>query len=121
MISEQPVDNSDGANRVSQEHIAFTTHFSENLEVQASTTPEGTAVTTITAVVFALVVSFFGLVPNENSTSLRTFLLWLAVAFNIILYFGYFIFFWMTSGQTPGKGLMGVRVISIDGRPLTFF
>lgn len=80
------------------------------------------AVTTISALVFALIISFFGLTPGENSTSsLQTFLLWLALTINLVLYFGYFIFFWMTSGQTPGKGLMGIRVISMDGRPLTFF
>ena len=44
-MSEQSVDNGDIANPVSEEHIAFTTQFSDNLEVQASTTPEGTAVT----------------------------------------------------------------------------
>jgi len=77
-------------------------------------------ITTVTAVVFALIISFFGLTPNENATSLRILLLWLAVVINTVLYFGYFVFFWMTSGQTPGKGLMGVRVIGVNGRPLSF-
>lgn len=40
---------------------------------------------------------------------------------NIVLVFGYFIFFWTSSGQTIGKALMGVRVVSVSGRPLTFF
>lgn len=42
------------------------------------------------------------------------------VVVNVILIFGYFIFFWMSSGQTLGKALMGVRVVSVSGRPLTF-
>ena len=40
---------------------------------------------------------------------------------NIVLVFEYFIFFWTSSGQTIGKALMGVRVVSVSGRPLTFF
>jgi uncharacterized RDD family membrane protein YckC len=40
---------------------------------------------------------------------------------NVFLVFGYYIFFWTSSGQTLGKALMGVRVVSVSGRPLTFF
>lgn len=29
--------------------------------------------------------------------------------------FGYLIFFWSTSGSTPGKAIMGIKVISTDG------
>ncbi len=43
-MSEQSMENGDGASPVSEEHIAFTTQFSDNLEVQANTTLEGTAV-----------------------------------------------------------------------------
>ncbi len=43
-MSEQSVDNGDTAYQVSEEHVAFTTQFSQNIEAQASTTPEGTAV-----------------------------------------------------------------------------
>lgn len=39
---------------------------------------------------------------------------------NTVIIFGYFIFFWMSSGQTLGKAFMGVRVVSVSGRPLTF-
>ena len=31
----------------------------------------------------------------------------------------YLVTFWRLSGQTPGKWLMGLKVVSIDGRPLT--
>lgn len=31
----------------------------------------------------------------------------------------YYIFFWTFGGQTPGKALMGVRVVRFDGQPMT--
>lgn len=40
-------------------------------------------------------------------------------AVNVVLIIGYFVFFWMSSGQTLGKAVMGVRVVSVTGRPLT--
>lgn len=33
----------------------------------------------------------------------------------------YYIFFWTLLGQTPGKMLLGVRIISLDGSSLTFW
>lgn len=88
------------------------------------------AVTGITSIIFGLVLNFFNLTPeninaslgNESSASIdyALVLFFILVIFNTILFFGYYIFFWMTSGQTLGKGLMGVRVISTDGRPLSF-
>ncbi len=32
----------------------------------------------------------------------------------------YLVAFWRASGQTPGKWLMGLKVVSLDGRPLAF-
>lgn len=32
----------------------------------------------------------------------------------------YPIFFWMLTGQTIGKGIMGLRVVQIHGKPVTF-
>jgi uncharacterized RDD family membrane protein YckC len=29
------------------------------------------------------------------------------------------VFFWVLAGVTPGKGLMGLRVVTRDGRPLS--
>lgn len=31
---------------------------------------------------------------------------------------GYHLFFWMLTGQTPGKYIMGLRVVSVDGKKL---
>jgi uncharacterized RDD family membrane protein YckC len=34
-------------------------------------------------------------------------------------YFVYPVFFWVLAGQTPGKRLMGLRVVRTDGQPFT--
>ncbi|MBI4468493.1 MAG: RDD family protein [Acidobacteria bacterium] len=45
-----------------------------------------------------------------------------AILANFLLIFGYFVFFeFWWNGQTPGKRWLGLRVISEDGRPVTFF
>ena len=44
----------------------------------------------------------------------------LALIINFVLYYGYFIIFWMLVGQTPGKMIMGVRIVSTDGSPIGF-
>jgi uncharacterized RDD family membrane protein YckC len=31
----------------------------------------------------------------------------------------YALFFWSTTGQTPGKAVMGVRVVRLDGKPMS--
>lgn len=33
---------------------------------------------------------------------------------------GYFVGFWATTGQTPGKMVMGIKVISTDGQPVSW-
>jgi uncharacterized RDD family membrane protein YckC len=33
----------------------------------------------------------------------------------------YFLFFWTLAGQTPGKMLLGLRVVSLDGSRITFW
>jgi uncharacterized RDD family membrane protein YckC len=33
----------------------------------------------------------------------------------------YFVFFWSFVGYTPGKALMGLRIVRQDGRPLSFW
>ena len=36
------------------------------------------------------------------------------------MYFGYVVLFWVISGQTLGKRLMGLRVAQMDGSRMTF-
>jgi len=44
----------------------------------------------------------------------------LVILINIVIYFIYYIGSWMVAGQTPGKSLMGVRIVRTDGRRLKF-
>lgn len=37
-----------------------------------------------------------------------------------IVYFGYFIYFYGTSGQTLGKKMLRIKVVSTNGTPLTY-
>lgn len=38
---------------------------------------------------------------------------------NLTVYLGYYVGLWVFAGQTPGKALMGVRVIAVDGGRIT--
>jgi len=44
----------------------------------------------------------------------------LSVVLTIGVYIGYPLFFWTLTGQTPGTLLMGLRVVTTDGRYLSF-
>lgn len=78
----------------------------------------------------SLVWRFFDLIPDiftdlfgsteTIANAYKAALPTITPAVNVVLVFGYFIFFWVSSGQTLGKALMGVRVVSVSGRPLTF-
>ncbi len=37
----------------------------------------------------------------------------------VIISIGYYLYFWTNSGQTPGKKLLGLRVVSKDESPIT--
>ena len=39
--------------------------------------------------------------------------------FTILISIGYFVGFWATTGQTPGKMAMGIKVIGTDGQPVS--
>jgi uncharacterized RDD family membrane protein YckC len=44
-----------------------------------------------------------------------------AVLLSFVLLWGYYLLFeWRWNGQTPGKRLVGLRVMRVDGRPVTF-
>jgi uncharacterized RDD family membrane protein YckC len=43
---------------------------------------------------------------------------WLMALFSAFFGFIYFIFFWVIAGFTPGKALLGLRVVRSDGRPV---
>ena len=45
----------------------------------------------------------------------------LALAFAVVVFAGYPVFFWSMMGQTPGKWALGLRVVRTDGRPLSIW
>jgi uncharacterized RDD family membrane protein YckC len=40
----------------------------------------------------------------------------IAIALGVAIFVGYYIGFWLGAGQTPGKRIMGVRIVRRDGR-----
>jgi uncharacterized RDD family membrane protein YckC len=66
--------------------------------------------------VILLVINFviglvLGLVLGDSGSLLASLL-------SIVIAFGYLIYFWTTTGQTPGKKMMGLKVIATDGATL---
>ena len=57
-----------------------------------------------------------GLTNPERMVELTTWI-WL---FTMILNVAYFTYFHGSNGRTPGKMLMGLQVVSIDGKPVSF-
>jgi uncharacterized RDD family membrane protein YckC len=49
----------------------------------------------------------------------RIFVTILILLTNLTVYIGYYVGLWVFAGQTLGKALMGVRVISVDGGRIT--
>jgi uncharacterized RDD family membrane protein YckC len=82
----------------------------------------------ITGAVFLLFISFFDvgqiLLFWQNLLGLDNLGRQLAAMVSPIitlLIFSYFVFFWTFLGYTPGKALMGLRIVRQDGRPLSFW
>jgi len=72
-----------------------------------------------------MILNFFNLeflvsapLGDENSL-LRLVLLGASAGFSVLLVCGYPLLFWLLTGQTPGKAFMGLRVVSLDGRPIS--
>lgn len=83
----------------------------------------------VTIAVIDLVLSFLGiqqliqsipLFANQEVPAPRATLVSLATAFlvNVLVFDTYQIFFWMVIGKTPGKALVGLRVVSQSGDKL---
>ena len=64
---------------------------------------------------------FSSLMPGAT-TSLEQLIEGLTAGFLVaLLVAGYYIFFWVFAGYTPGKAFMGIRIITTDGRKISFF
>jgi len=61
--------------------------------------------------------SLIARMTNPEQLSILTLWIW---AFSMILNILYFTYFYGTSGRSPGKILMGLQVVTTDGKPLTF-
>jgi uncharacterized RDD family membrane protein YckC len=80
----------------------------------------------ITTVVLLIIDFFFGLFGiddwlaslNSESTVQGLAILFSSVGIFLLVSIGYNIGFWLLSGQTPGKRVLGVRVIRKDGTRL---
>lgn len=58
----------------------------------------------------------------NDSLSFPTALLAIITGLSVILVSaGYYIFFWTLAGQTPGKLLMGLQIVNLNGDPITFW
>lgn len=78
-----------------------------------------------------LILGFFNISVDDLLTSLlrgdlllklaNLFIAGVLLLLNFVFFVGYFLFFWVLVGQTPGKMLMGVRVVGMNGRPLSFW
>lgn len=81
-------------------------------------------------IIIVVVLIFAGWMLNTLSTlfqldilsSIATiFQIWVTSIIVILFSAGYYIFFWTLIGRTPGKLLLGLRVVSRNGRPITFW
>lgn len=55
-----------------------------------------------------------------NDPARITFIVFLATAFYIIMSIAYFTYFHGIKGRTPGKMLLGLQVLTVDGTPVNF-
>jgi uncharacterized RDD family membrane protein YckC len=86
-----------------------------------------TGTSTVVAGIAGLILNFFNIdfiqVATDSSADLSARLPGLILLgayglFNLVLFLAYAPFFWLVAGQTPGKAIMGLRVITLDGKPL---
>jgi uncharacterized RDD family membrane protein YckC len=57
-------------------------------------------------------------IGEEPTTLGRTIISVVGAVTFLVTYFGYPVFFWVIIGQTPGKRLLGLRVVRTDGQKL---
>lgn len=66
--------------------------------------------------------NFFRILMPGASSSLEQLVSRLTTGFLLAFTIAfYYIFFWVFAGYTPGKALMGLRIITIEGRKISFF
>jgi uncharacterized RDD family membrane protein YckC len=67
-------------------------------------------------------ISFDGVTGEAVASEMSKWTLAVFLVISAVLFSGYFIIFeWLFNGQTPGKRLFKLRVIRVDGRPITLW
>jgi uncharacterized RDD family membrane protein YckC len=74
----------------------------------------------------SLIIHFFGLnsiitdlTNGRFQATLQEISLLIGAVFMPLFSLGYFLFFWVVAGFTPGKGLLGLRVVRSNRQPVT--
>ena len=62
--------------------------------------------------VSGLITAIFGAAGNDLVTVLGSLVV-------VVFVFWYYIYFWTSTGQTPGKSIMKIKVVATDGSKLT--
>jgi uncharacterized RDD family membrane protein YckC len=80
------------------------------------------AILVITIVVITWVINTtIELFPFTTTVELPDAIVLIVAGLTILLFVsGYYVFFWSLAGQTPGKLLLGIRIVRVDGRRLSF-
>lgn len=77
---------------------------------------------------YGLIIQFFGLNEIFAVAGIKAELFGIGLAYvlagiaaisSTMFVVAYFVFFWVMTGQTPGKALMGLRIICLDGKHLS--
>ncbi|MCB0162813.1 MAG: RDD family protein [Anaerolineae bacterium] len=68
---------------------------------------------------FGLDTSYVDLVGEWFVTGLQQLLVTAGAMFTGVFSLAYCLFFWVLIGATPGKRLMGLRIVRLNGQPLT--
>ena len=74
-----------------------------------------TIISAVVAAVTRMILEFFR--AGELATTIAGIVM---AGFHLSFAFLYFVFLWMAIGQTPGKMLLGLRVVRANGGPITF-
>ena len=83
-------------------------------------------VSILLTVFVTLIINFFGLnsiitdlTNGRFQATLQEISLLIGAVFTPLFSLGYFLIFWVVTGFTPGKGLLGLRVVRSNGQPVT--
>ncbi len=83
------------------------------------------ASTAVVSLIFGFFNSVFELMPRTGGNGFDAAGAWVAgfaaVLSLLVMAWLYPVVFWMINGQTIGKKVMGLRVVRMDGKPMTFW